>query len=254
MTVLAVYAVGEPALADWARRHLAPAPSVVTEEGGAETVPPGAVWLCPPGAREQLASLRPQDPVVVIQPPVGAPWGAIAHEVRGPVGVVSGALDELEVDDPMLPLARRGVAQLKHLGDCWSSMAETGLEVRQASLPEICARARDAFGELEPRRARRVTVEGDAAAIRTDPSRVERALVRALGYATRAARGPVTLSVTGPRTIELRGVSEPLDPGAADLFDTSPRLATAVAVGRAVSAGWARIDGGLRWELAAIDA
>lgn len=189
MTALRVFAVGRDDVAGWASTTLDGDVVVVREDDEVDRQPRGTAWLCPVADAEALRARRRGDAVVAIRPPV-MPWGDLAHDVRSPVGVVSGALDEIEGDDAMVALARRGARQLAHHADCWYALA-TPIVPTSLELGDVLRDAITELSVLEPRRARQIQTTASEGAGVTDRDRLRLGLVRLLSHAVRATRAAV---------------------------------------------------------------
>ncbi len=188
-----VYAVGREDVARWAATALSGDVVVIRESEDVARQPIGTVWLYPPSEAAALRALRPDDAVVVVRPAT-MPWSQLAHDVRSPVGVVSGALDELDAEGAMVALAQRGARQLAHHADCWYALGAAAPERVPVRLEEVARAALAELAALEPKRARRVEVSGEGRA-ETDPSRLRLGLVRLLSHALRATSQPVRVRV-----------------------------------------------------------
>jgi len=136
---LAVYAIGRAAMHEWAASALGACP-VVVDDPGLEAQPAGTHWLCVADDLETLRARRPDDDYTVVEPTPAVAWSSLAHDVRGPIGVVRGALAELASEDPMIPLAQRAVGRLVHLTECWDAL-EAAPERSEVDVAELLAEA-----------------------------------------------------------------------------------------------------------------
>jgi len=246
--LLAVYAIGRELMAEWAARTLSGGVAVVTDPDDVDAQPPGTTWLCEESDVEALRERRPDDPRVTVAPAPPAPWRQLAHDVRGPIGVISGALAELSSDDPIIPLAKRSTERLVHVTECWDAI-DAAVDVSERPATELLEGAVADFARLEPRRGEKVRVEPTDVVLRTDPKRLRLGLVRLLAHLTRVGREPLTVCATGPDVIELRGAAETdFSPEGAD--DRSSRLTLAVALLGPITARWETDGDVLRWHRA----
>ncbi|MGK4008842.1 histidine kinase [Sorangium sp. So ce1036] len=130
------------------------------------------------------------------------------HDVRGPAGVVSGALDELEQaldgettarNAAFFTMARRGVRRLLRLADRYTVASELARQMdAPVQLLDVEALVRQAVAEASFVYGRRqVTVALDLAPLRgfAHPSSMTAALADALMLALRAARSRVAVEL-----------------------------------------------------------
>ncbi|WP_437577004.1 histidine kinase [Sorangium sp. So ce887] len=157
------------------------------------------------------------------------------HDVRGPAGVVAGALDELERalggettarNAAFFTMARRGVRRLLRLADRYTAASELS---RQPDAPvhslDLEALVRQAVSEASFVYGRRqVTVALDLAPLRgsAHPASMTAALADALMLALRAARARVAveLSAHGDKARVVL-TSDADTPSVEELFQTS---------------------------------
>lgn len=242
----AVYAVGRDPMTDWAERTLRTDAVVVRERASVDEQPPGTLWFCAPADAPALRGLRPHDVLVEVRPGPSIPWAQLAHDLRGPTGVVHGALEELGGEDPMIALALRGTRQLVHLAECWEVLGSDELRLSTIHLGRALQRARATLSSIEPRRAQRVEFDACEEELVTDERRFHLGLVRLFSYALRATRGRIRVSCPDPQTLRLSSPEElewgatlesaALEPDA--LFERSSRLATALALLAPITERW----------------
>jgi len=241
---LAVYAIGRAAMHEWAASALGACP-VVVDDPGLEAQPAGTHWLCVADDLETLRARRPDDDYTVVEPTPAVAWSSLAHDVRGPIGVVRGALAELASEDPMIPLAQRAVGRLVHLTECWDAL-EAAPERSEVDVAELLAEAHEELASLEPRRATKVVLEPSSTTLVADPTRLRLGLVRLLAHVTRVSRETITLSVDTDGAIVVAGaVGEDLSPEAAG--GRSSRLSLAIALLAPITERWVSEEGALRW-------
>lgn len=129
----------------------------------------------------------------------------LAHELRGPAGVVLGALDELEsgLGDRakqrlMMAMARRNMQKLLQTSDRLSRSAQLEAGPLQLSrtavdLATFVKRQAAAVEEMEGRRSVRLelSLPNEPCLVELDPGWIEIALAEIIGHALRSARGYV---------------------------------------------------------------
>lgn len=181
------------------------------------------------------------------------PWAELAHELRGPIGVVQGALEEADGDDPMLALARRGARQLELLAQAWGRLGSGVAQPVRCGLSEVVDAAQRTFAELEPRRASRLSVARAEAVLVTDRERLELGLVRLFAHLTRGAAASIHVEIGPSACLGFRGDGDlgvPADLGAVDIRDLwarSARLATAVLLLEPLTERWEQDQERLLW-------
>lgn len=259
-----VFGEGSEGLERWVRDAVATDVAAARDLTDLERAPAGATWFCAPDAeprlRAELEALgrAPASVIPVQSAHERLPWGQVAHEIRGPIGVVSGAIEELVEGEPLLRLAQRGVRQLTHLAACFDTMADTQPSATQvSSLGAQLERARERFAELEPRRGGQVSVSAGDVSYAIDAERFVLAVVRLLAHAVRATSETIRVSVEkgsgGAAEIRLESVGTldvpegPLVPN--ELWASSSRLAVAVALLAPHTNEWRVEQGGriVRW-------
>lgn len=239
-----VFGEGSEGLERWVRDAVAADVATARDATDLERAPAGATWFCAPDAeprlRAELEALgrAPASVIPVQSAHERLPWGQVAHEIRGPIGVVSGAIEELVDSEPLLRLAQRGVRQLTHLAACFDTMADTQPSSTQvSSLGAQLERARERFAELEPRRGGQVSVESGDVSYPIDAERFVLAVVRLLAHAVRATSESIRVSVAkanGGAELRLESTGTLDVPEGAlvpnELWASSSRLAVAVAL------------------------
>lgn len=177
-----------------------------------------------------------------------APFGELAHELRGSLGVIRGAVEELEGDAMMKQLALRGTHQLEHLAEAWRLIGDPEPQLVDASLREAVEAAAEHFAALEPRRAKQVELAlGDDARVGAiDRERVRVGFARLFSHAVRASRETVRVELLEDG-VALHGAidADPIDDPA--LWQRSSRLAAAVGVLAPITARWDTSSDALVW-------
>lgn len=249
---LAVYAVGRITMREWGAQSLGEGAAVVVDDAAVDAQPAGITWLCVREDLDALRQRRPDDACVVVSPKAPAPWRQLSHDVRGPVGVIGGALAELKTDDPLIELAQRATRRLVHMAECWDALAAP-IDAAERDAAALLSDVVEDFSSLEPRRAENVRVGEAAVPLRTDTKRLGLGLARLLAHLTRVSREPIELRAPRPDVIELAGVVPPdLSPDVAD--ERSSRLALAIALLAPITEGWEVEGDVLRWRGRRLDA
>lgn len=133
----------------------------------------------------------------------------LAHDIRSPLGLLSGALEELradlddQLDDShrrMLDLAERGLVRLQRMATVLQTAGELekgGVELDAAEL-DVTKAIRACVEDLEtsdPRRSVEVEIDmPTGVTFPLDPTRFDEALREVIGQARRGARGRVKIS------------------------------------------------------------
>lgn len=200
-----IFAVGRDDIARWASKALDDDVVVVRDDAEIDAQPPGVAWLCPPEAAAELRARRPNDPVIAMRPPV-LPWARLAHDVRNPVGVILGALAELDEDEAMVALALRGARKIAHLAECWEALASEVEPRPRVRLDGVLREAFEAFRAFEPRHAERIDISAlprkTEPGLVTDPRRLRLGVVCLLRHAARVTSAPVGVRVEpGPEIV-----------------------------------------------------
>jgi signal transduction histidine kinase len=132
----------------------------------------------------------------------------VAHEIRTPLGVLMGALTQLEGQVPenakTLELARRAVAQLARLSDRLSLLSRAavgftdGLEVQQVAMGSAVQQAANVVLESRRRRGVTTTVTGTDidARVSADPRLLVAAIAELVDNAVRHASTRVEVGVS----------------------------------------------------------
>lgn len=136
----------------------------------------------------------------------------VAHDIRGPAGVVYGALEQIEGGLPpavleqhraLFMMARRGVKRLLRMADRFATVAQIeggrlGVNRARVDAVALLAEVTEEAGFLQGRRAVKVTVapsEGPLT-LQADSTGLRGALLELVGNAIRMAEKNVLVSVT----------------------------------------------------------
>ncbi len=133
----------------------------------------------------------------------------LAHDIRSPLGLLSGALDEIQEDlaaqlDPsqkrMFELAERGLGRLRRMADVLSTAAELDsgglmLDRGEIELARVVSDVVQKLDRVDPRRSVEVEVEIESGVTASlDGVRADEALSELIGQARRGARSKVRIS------------------------------------------------------------
>lgn len=139
----------------------------------------------------------------------------VAHELRGPVGVTLGALDEIELalgdaaerTRPFLAMARRGAYRVLRTADRLSRSAqlEAGVQFRFAAtdLRQLVRQACVEALRLEERANVRLEVllPEESRSVSVDAGWVQSALTELIAHAMRRAKSVVSVQITDERAL-----------------------------------------------------
>lgn len=233
----------------WLERSIASAIHPIRTDEEARRVPSGAVWLCAVEDQDRLRGLRGAADTIVSLRPETHPWHALAHDLRGPLMVIEGAMQLQQ--GRLQDLALRGIHQLCHTAECWDALA---LPCAPASvrLADVVRQACRMFVGLEPR-AEAPSVDVGEIELVTDAKRLTLGLVRLVSHLTRLSPGGIRLCTDAAGTLELRaggpiGDHVSWDARCApELWRRSSRLALAVLLLDPLTERW-EIEGDVaRW-------
>lgn len=134
----------------------------------------------------------------------------IAHDIRSPLGLLSGALEEIREDlggslDEghlrLLALAERGIARLERMSRMLSTVAQIEARTLQLSpesydLVRMVREVVELVEKDDPRRGLTVTLEAPSdAPVQIDPARTREALWELVGQSRRQAKSAVRIGL-----------------------------------------------------------
>ncbi len=168
-------------------------------------------------------SVRAVDTPAPAQPTVGiAPHflSRLAHDIRSPLGLLSGALEEIREDlmseldeghQRMLALADRGLARLERMARTLSTVAQIesgslGLSRETVDFGRIVREVVESVEREDPRRGLELELElPDGVKLDVDPERIREGLWELVAQVRRQAKSAVRMVLTDrPEEIELR--------------------------------------------------
>jgi signal transduction histidine kinase len=135
----------------------------------------------------------------------------LAHDIRSPLGLLSGALEEIRADlgaqldeghHRMLALAERGLTRLDRMAKTLSTISQIeagtlGLERASHDVARVVREVVDSVEREDPRRGLELTLELPAEAkAQIDPERVRESLWELVAQSRRQAKSAVRIALT----------------------------------------------------------